>query len=244
MSGGVDQGSRGIVETRVALYLSAATAVITVLTLGAALLAVPISGANCPGGCLGYPYLDTAHRYPRDYLWMYLAIGLVVVYLFLVVSLQAVAPPNRVLIGQMAVAIAVASTTVLASTYFVQASVVPSSLAAGETEGISLLTQYNPHGLFIALEEVGYILMTTSFVLVAPLIGGTGKRTAAVRTLFVAPSVAATIALVAYSLAYGLDRQDRFEVVVISVDWLVLIINGILLTLIFRDRLARPGGNG
>ncbi len=33
----------------------------------------------------------------------------------------------------------------------------------GEKEGISLLTQFNPHGIFIALKEVGYLLMSLSF---------------------------------------------------------------------------------
>jgi hypothetical protein len=39
------------------------------------------------------------------------------------------------------------------------------------------------------------------------------------------------------SIKYGLDRQDRFEVVVLSVDWLVLIVNGVLLSMVFRRRL-------
>lgn len=233
---------RSTFETRVAMYTSAAMAAITLVTFGAALVAVPISGANCPDDCISYPYLDTVDRYPRDYVWMYLATGLVVVYLLFVVSLRAVAPPNRRSFGHMAVAVAVAATAVLASTYFVQASVVPSSLAAGETEGITLLTQYNPHGVFIALEEVGYLLMTISFALLAPLISGAGKRTAAVRLLFVTGFVVTVFALVGYSIAYGLDRQDRFEVVAITAAWLVLIVNGILLTMTFRDRLAHPLG--
>jgi hypothetical protein len=31
------------------------------------------------------------------------------------------------------------------------------SLLAGETEGIAMLSQFNPHGLFIILEEPGFI---------------------------------------------------------------------------------------
>jgi hypothetical protein len=73
-------------------------------------------------------------------MWMYLATGLVIVYQLFVVSLRAVAPPNRQLLGQIAVPWPPQSTAVLASTCFIQASVVPSSLAAGETEGIPLLT--------------------------------------------------------------------------------------------------------
>jgi len=58
-------------NTRTAMYASVAVAVITVVAFGLALLAVPISGANCPGDCLGYPFLDSVDRYPRDYIWMF-----------------------------------------------------------------------------------------------------------------------------------------------------------------------------
>ena len=34
----------------------------------------------------------------------------------------------------------------------------------GETDGIALLTQYNGHGIFIAMEELGYITMSISFL--------------------------------------------------------------------------------
>lgn len=223
------------------MYVAAATATITLLTFGLALLAVPISGANCPGNCLSYPYLDTAERFPRDYMWMYLAVGVVLAYLLFVVALRAVGPRDRSLFGQMAVAVAGVASAVLASNYFVQSSVVPASVAAGETDGITLLTQYNPHGLFIALEEVGYLLMSVSFLLLVPLIVGTGVMARVVRWLFGVGFVVPLVALVAFSMAYGLDRQDRFEVVVITVDWFVLIANGILMAAILRSRLrAEP----
>jgi len=35
---------------------------------------------------------------------------------------------------------------------------------------------------------------------------------------------------------FGIERQDRFEVIVISINWLVLIINGILLSVFFNRR--------
>ena len=43
--------------------------------------------------------------------------------------------------------------------------------------------------------------------------------------------------LVVISIDHGLDRMDRFEVAVISIDWLVLLINGVLLSLVFRRQL-------
>lgn len=229
------------------MFLAAATAAITAATFVAALFAVPISGANCPGDCIAYPYLDTVNRYPRDYVWMYLAMGLVVTYLSLVVALRALADAGGALFGQLAVAVAIMSATILIACYFVQASVVPASLAAGEIEGITVLTQYNPHGIFIALEEIGYLLMSLSLLLLVPVIGGPGKKRTAVRTLFSAPFAVSVVALIGYSVLDGLDRQDRFEVVSITANWLALIIGGVLLTMMMRDRLhgwpddSRPG---
>src|SRR4030067_298612 len=63
---------------------------------------------------------------------------------------------------------AIMAALILAGDYFIQFSVVPVSLMSGETEGITLLTQYNAHGIFIVLEELGYLLMSLSFVLIAP----------------------------------------------------------------------------
>jgi hypothetical protein len=56
---------------------------------------------------------------------------------------------------------------VLLGGYFVQFSMVPVSLMNGQSEGIALLTQYNPYGVFIVLEELGYLLMSLSFVFLA-----------------------------------------------------------------------------
>lgn len=39
------------------------------------------------------------------------------------------------------------------------------------------------------------------------------------------------------SIIYGIDRMDRFEVAVISINWLVLIVNGVLLGFVFKRRL-------
>ena len=46
------------------------------------------------------------------------------------------------------------------------------SILLGETEGFALLTQYNPHGVFIALEDLGYFLMGMAFVFLGALFAG------------------------------------------------------------------------
>lgn len=47
--------------------------------------------------------------------------------------------------------------------------IVPISLAKNETDDLGLIIQYNSHGLFIALEELGYILMSFSLASLIPI---------------------------------------------------------------------------
>lgn len=222
---------------RFAMHVSWIMAVLGTVALAFGIAAVPIAGPNCPGDCIDYPYLETVDRFPRDYLWIYVAVALVIAYLLFMISLRAVSAARSGVIGQATVGLAAIASTVLAITYFTQSTVVPASLAAGETEGIALLTMYNPHGLFIALEEIGYLLMSLSFLFAAWMVIGTGRMLRAIRWVFATGFVVPVLGLMAYSVAYGLDRQDRFELVAVSVDWLVLIINGILVALLLRNRL-------
>jgi hypothetical protein len=41
------------------------------------------------------------------------------------------------------------------------------SLEKGQLDGWAMLTMYNPSGVFIALEELGYLLMSLAFVCLA-----------------------------------------------------------------------------
>ena len=48
--------------------------------------------------------------------------------------------------------------------------------------------------------------------------------------------VLTVIFLGAISGVYGLERMDRFEIAAISINWLVLVVNGVLLSFLFRRR--------
>lgn len=224
-------------SSQVGFYTALFMPIITLITFGFAIVAVPISGANCLEGCIDYPYLDTLGQFPRDYRWMPLAIILVLSYLVLMVAIHAYASPHRKIFGQIGLSFATMAALILVADYFLQFSVIPISLRSGETEGITLLTQYNPHGIFIALEELGYLLMSLSFLFVAPVFVDKNRLAAAVRWIFVAGFVLTMIALSVVSINQGLDRQDSFEIAVISIDWLVLVVNGILLSRVFRRQL-------
>lgn len=222
---------------RFGYYSALLTTVITIVTFGFAMIAVPISGANCPQDCVEYPYLDTAAQYPRDFLWMPLAIVLVLAYVTLVVSIHHYAPAQKKIFSQVGLSLALLAAGILALDYYVQFSVVPMSLKNDETAGLAMLIQYNPHGVFLALEELGYLVMSLSFLFLAPVFANQGRLESAVQWVFVIAFVLAIVSLVVISIAYGLERLDRFEVIVLSVDWLVLIVNGILLSRIFKRRL-------
>ena len=222
---------------RIGLYSAILTAVMTLVTFGFAITAIPISGANCLEDCIEYPYLDTLAQYPKDYLWMYLAVIQILVYVIFIVSIHACAPQHKKIFSQIGLVFALMAALILLGNYFVQFSVVPVSLLNGETEGITLLTQYNSHGIFIVLEELGYLLMGLSFLFLAPVFSSKTRLEAAVRWIFVVGFILAMIALAVVSINYGLERQDRFEVAVISIDWLVLVVNGILIGRVFKKQL-------
>ena len=219
---------------RFGFYSALCTALLTTVTFGFALYAIPISGANCLENCVEYPYLDTAARFPRDFMWMPLAILLVLAYVTLMVSIHTYAPGSKKTFSQAGLSFALMAATMLASVYFIQFSVIPISLMKGETDGLAALIQYNPHGVFIAMEELGYLLMSLSFLFMAPVFAGRSRLERAVRWIFAGAFFLAIAALIAISLIYGLERLDRFEVAVISIDWLVLIVNGILLSILFK----------
>jgi hypothetical protein len=226
---------------RVGLYSAILTALTTLVTFSLAIIAIPNSGAGCRENCFEYPYVNTLSEFPRDYLWMPPAMLLVVFYVILVVSIHAYAAQHKSIYSQIGLSFALIAAGILLSDYFIQFSVVPVSLMNQETEGIALLTQYNAHGIFIVLEELGYLLMSLSFLFLAPVFANRDRLASVVRWVFIAGFVLTMVFLVVISVIHGLDRMDRFEVAVISINWLVLVLNGVLLSVLFRRQLKMSG---
>lgn len=236
---GDGSGPSAINSSRFGFYSALSTTIITLVTFAFAITALPNSGANCVADCVEYPYLDILTEYPRDFIWMPLAILLVLAYVTLMVSIHFYAPKQKKIYSQVGLSFAIIAATILASDYFIQFSVIPMSLVNNETEGLALWIQYNPHGLFIALEELGYLVMSLSFIFVAPVFARGNRLDSAIRWIFVIAFALAIVSLVVISIQYSLAREDRFEIVVISIDWLVLTINGILLSILFSRRMKK-----
>jgi len=171
--------------SHVGYYSAILTTVITIITFGFALTAIPISGANCPGECISYPYQDTIGQFPRDYLWMVPAMVLVLSYVVLMVSIHYYTADQKKIFSQIGLCFALITAAILLVDYFLQFSVVPVSLKHAETEGIALLTQYNAHGIFIALEDLGYLMMSLSFLFMAPSFAHKGRLESVIRWIFI-----------------------------------------------------------
>lgn len=221
----------------VGFYSSIILTLVTIITFGLALTAVPISGANAPGGGIPYPYLDTLRQFPKDYLWMFTAILLILTYLVFMLSINSIAKDGSKIFAKISIAFAIIGAAILLTDYFIQIAVIPVSLTNNETEGIALITQYNPHGIFIALEELGYLMMTLSFLFIAPIFCGKDRLEFFIKWIFIVAFIFTLLSLIIISIQYGIDRKDRFEIIAVSISWLVLIINGVLVGILFKKRL-------
>lgn len=73
-----------------------------------------------------------------------------------------------------------------------------------------------------------------TFLAIAPVFVGRTKVERALRWTLSGSFAASLAALAVVSVAVGLDRQDTFEIVVISIVWLTLVVGGPLMAVVFR----------
>jgi uncharacterized membrane protein YidH (DUF202 family) len=90
----------------------------------------------------------------------------------------------------------VAAAAAHAINYFIQLAVVQPSLLKGEIEGLSLFSQYNPHGVSIALEDIGYLMMGVAFLFIAAAFGRRERLERAIRLTFITSSILAVGSLI------------------------------------------------
>lgn len=238
----MEADSRNMTTLRVAFYASLGLTMLMVMAFAFAMIAIPPSGPNCPENCMGYPFPDILSYYPRDYIWMYLTVFQLLAFVIFIVANHFNAPNERKVFSFIGVVFGTICATVLLTDYWIQIAVVPLSVMKGETEGIPLLTQYNGHGIFIALEELGFTSMSIAFLFLSPVFIGKSRLEKVMRWLYVVPIVSILFAFVFYTVAYGIDRDYRVEVVAIGIDWTITIVVGIL-SCIFYRRLLRGAQN-
>jgi hypothetical protein len=166
---------------------------------------------------------------------MYAALLQLLFFAALMSSLHLLASPAKKLWSLLSLFFAFVAAATLFLDYFVQLSVVQQSLENGEFEGIALISQFNPHGIFLALEDAGYLLMSLSMCFAAPGLVQRLRFAKSIQVLFVANLVLTLAALLIISLVHGIHREYLFEISAISINWLALIVAGLLLPKYFRS---------
>ncbi len=227
MTGESDQGP----AIRIGLWASIATVLLTAVFMVMAIATPPRSGPFCGSACVAYPYTDVAQYIPQDYLWLYPGFLLAPLLVVLVACIHGYADAAKKIFSRIGLSLAILYAAVIMVDYFIQLTVVVPSLQAGETAGLSLFTQYNPQGIFITFEALGYLLLAAALLFLAPVFQA-GRKEQVVRWSFVVGFVLAVFAFGVLPLAG--ESIVAFEVTVLMIDWVVLIVSGILLVLMFR----------
>lgn len=229
-----EPGSRSVFRT--GFWTSVSMAFLTFVTFAVDMTAVPKSGPFCTGDGLEYPFLDSLAYFPGDYYWMFLALFQITLWVVWMVALHFTVPEEKKIFSFAGVGFALIAALVLYVDYYLQCAVVPVSLMKGETDGIALLTQYNDHGIFIALEELGYLLMSLSLFCMALTFSRKSLLEKNLNRILSLPFILTLVSLGAFLVGYGVDRSYRFEVPAISFNWLVLILAGVMAAIYFRRR--------
>jgi hypothetical protein len=219
--------------SRLILWAAILTVLMAVVSLAMAVTTLPRSGPYCQSGCVVYPYTDAAAFVPRDYLWLYPAIVLTLLIMVLVECIHLQIPPSRELLGRIGVAFTIMGVAILVTDYATQLTFIQPALLLGETEGLSPWSQYNPHGIFIALENVGYLLLNLAFLFIGLAMLRMPRLWRAAGWVFAGGGALTLAALVLYSVIYRVRLDYRFEVAAIGVTWLVLIVAPVLLSIAF-----------
>jgi hypothetical protein len=229
---------------RVGMWSAAATAALAAVSFGVAATTPPRTGPfAAPGTAIPYPYSAAAQFVPRDFVWMYLALLMMLAFLVLAVCIRESAAHDRKVFGTIGLSLATVAFAVIGLDYFIQLRTVQPALLLGEFDGLAILSQYNPHGVFIALEELGFLVMGLSFAFLAPALGKAGLERAA-RWVFMVSSALMVAAFVGMSWYFGFGLEYRFEVTAISIGWLTLMVSGVLLVFVFRRLPKRSSGEG
>jgi hypothetical protein len=79
---------------------------------------------------------------------------------------------DKKVFSQIGLSFALIYATIITIDYFVRLAVIEPSIVSGETAGLSLFAQYNPHGIFIGLEGLGYLMMSVAFLFTALFLPG------------------------------------------------------------------------
>ena len=225
-----------------------ATATAAVAVAGLAALAfiagflTPVPGGGiCIGSCAAYPFDDPAlvrDFVPVSFYWMYPAIGMLLAQVVFTASLAVPGRAATRLPAILALALTLMGAGLLLGDYAIQLAVVAPSLLRGEGAAVAGLSLFNPHGVFVALEDVGYWTLGLAFLGVAAALGGATTAECVARYAFLAGGVLAVGALPVLIAVLGPDLGYAYEILVITAVDLALLLGASCVAL----GLARSAG--
>lgn len=131
-----------------------------------------------------YPYVSPFIK-SIDYMLFYPAFLLAPVFVVLLACIYHYTHPARKIFSFIALLFGVIYAAIIIPDYFILWTVVLPSILSGQTAGLSLISLYNPHGIFIALESLAYLMMSVAFIFLAPVFKG-GRIEKALKWLFIA----------------------------------------------------------
>jgi hypothetical protein len=127
--------------------------------------------------------------------------------------------------------------TIITMDYFILWTVTLPSIISAQTADLSLLSMYNPHGIFVSLESLAYMIMSLALLFLAPIFEG-GKIERALRWIFIGGFILAIGSLVGvFFMRYDIVM---FEIAIIAIYCPVLIVAGVLMGIIFRRSGKSP----
>jgi hypothetical protein len=215
-------------------WIALLTAALTIVSFMIAIFTPPRSGPFCTGSCVLYPYSETATFFPRDFWWIYPALLITPFFLVLCACAHSWVMPQARLFTRIAMLFAAIATSIITLDYFVQIEVLQASLLRGEVDGMAFISQYNPHGLFIAMEDLGYLMMCAAMFFLGAALSRNCRLENFGRWLLMVSGAAGIATFVAMSLCFGTNLETRFELAIITISWFALVIASIVLGILFR----------
>jgi hypothetical protein len=219
---------------RLGSWIALLTAAATIVSFAVAIFTPPRSGPFCTGACVGYPYSATAAFFPRDYLWMFPSLLMTPLFVTLCACVDLWVDDGKRIFSRIALAFAAIAAALITLDYFIQIQVVQPSLLKRETEGLALFSQYNPHGLFIAMEDLGYLMMSASLFFLGAALSRSTRLEISLRILLRGGALLAFATFIGMSLYFGNDLETRFELAIITISWTALTIASLMLGILFR----------
>jgi hypothetical protein len=176
-----------------------------------------------------------------NYVWSYIKVidyvlfvpGFVLAPVFVVLMscIHYYASYDKKIFSLIGLTFAVIYAAVITSDYFILWTVTLPSIVLGETAGLSLLSMYNPHGVFVSLESLAYLMMSLALLCIAPVFQE-GRIEQILKWIFTGAFILTIGSLIGvYLMNYDIVI---FEIAIIGIYCPVLIISGVLMSIMFR----------